>query len=805
VSDSPTRPPRRRRPSRSTTAGARRRTRAATPAPAADATRRVPAVAARFAIKPDLELGLVWEHVFPTPPSEFRVQVRRPDDLLVFDLVFDNLQLAPDAPPRLVRKSATPAPTITVEFPPQSFAEQAFLEGAPEVADAEHEAVPPLPSAKARMAGPSRVAIAMPADVESLDFTLAAVLEALRTWPMRLALTALPDPVTRVDAGFNRNWLAAVTASGEWKAARALFQSALVPQGAEGLDEAVAQAGARLAEFTAAGLERGEIEVLPAELRRLMQREVEQLVARFPAIGRGAARDVATASLALSATEALAGISLKHDFSLELVEAIPFLPILLAPHEPSKKVTALELPYRLLLSPIMPARWLHADEPVERGGRVELWHTRLRTAPTEAGPDGSGKVRAIWSPDYPLNAGLFVEPPKPFRMSLHALDRQWLVKLMAGFNEVTATGHAYHPRTGREHRLHLSALGGLLDVDGHWTSRPDGVDLEQWRHLAGLGRDAYVRVVYVGALCPFGHAAALVKVTERKFESLGSGRVAVLRQRFFIVVRERVREYLGASHEFKGHNFPFTSVEILTRVTPNLIVPGVGPSALQATPSVYDSQIVPQMVFWPMVTAARDVSFEMAATDLSGRRVTFSMPLLFISETANNKKPAAIKAGYNASGTVARRRAQTANATVCYAPFTPADKGDPRLPTESLTFAAGNLTTPLPARAQLLPGGGSRACRHPRRAAPARAAERRGRRDVSGRLQAAPVWGSRSDQEHGPAVPAAHQRRPQSRLRRRRRRGQERRAWRPRHAADGDSGTVARDGSGRGRGAGQPR
>jgi hypothetical protein len=28
---------------------------------------------------------------------------------------------------------------------------------------------------------------------------------------------------------------------------------------------------------------------------------------------------------------------------------------------------------------------------------------------------------------------------------------------------------------------------------------------------------------------------------------------------------------------------------------------------------------------------------------------------------------------------------------VCYAPFTPGDKGDPRLPTETMTFAAGHM------------------------------------------------------------------------------------------------------------------
>jgi hypothetical protein len=88
--------------------------------------------------------------------------------------------------------------------------------------------------------------------------------------------------------------------------------------------------------------------------------------------------------------------------------------------------------------------------------------------------------------------------------------------------------------------------------------------------------------MYAGYLWPFGHAASLIKVTERKFESLDAHRtrrVALLRQRFFIVVREPVRTYSGANHAFKGRNFPVTRIELLTRVTPDLSEPGVGETA----------------------------------------------------------------------------------------------------------------------------------------------------------------------------------------------------------------------------------
>jgi hypothetical protein len=36
-------------------------------------------------------------------------------------------------------------------------------------------------------------------------------------------------------------------------------------------------------------------------------------------------------------------------------------------------------------------------------------------------------------------------------------------------------------------------------------------------HIAAQGRDHYVRIVYEGHLYPFGHRAALIKITEGKF------------------------------------------------------------------------------------------------------------------------------------------------------------------------------------------------------------------------------------------------------------------------------------------------
>ena len=85
------------------------------------------------------------------------------------------------------------------------------------------------------------------------------------------------------------------------------------------------------------------------------------------------------------------------------------------------------------------------------------------------------------------------------------------------------------------------------------------LDLVEWDHIATQGRDHYVRIVYEGFLYPFGHRATLVKVTERKVLAPDGGTgdnqadspVAYLRQRMFIVVREREKTYTTAPYLYR--------------------------------------------------------------------------------------------------------------------------------------------------------------------------------------------------------------------------------------------------------------
>ncbi|MFE0758636.1 hypothetical protein ACFW16_32065, partial [Inquilinus sp. NPDC058860] len=154
--------------------------------------------------------------------------------------------------------------------------------------------------------------------------------------------------------------------------------------------------------------------------------------------------------------------------SLTAVGAIRGRPFILrrppAVVPPSAQQTAIELPYRLAISPDPEGRWRHARDPVARGGRTELWHTRLAWAPPGEAPKeldaaATAPIRAVHSPDY-RDAG---PPPNTgFTMSLSAYDRRALVRLTGTFprgaglaGQLTDLG-----RPAEVVELALTSLGG---------------------------------------------------------------------------------------------------------------------------------------------------------------------------------------------------------------------------------------------------------------------------------------------------------------------------------------------------------
>ncbi len=296
--------------------------------------------------------------------------------------------------------------------------------------------------------------------------------------------------------------------------------------------------------------------------------------------------------------------------------------------------TDIEAPFRLHMSPLSTAGFAHATGVVDHGGRIaELWHTRMggRASDWTVG-DTAQPVRALYTEDEDQ----IVVPGDQW--ALMAPDRTDLVKLMrvkSGYKGLPAVAN----------HLRLTALGASMDVLGNW---PDplaaGADVSQWKHVSSIGRDQFVRIVKEGYLFPFGHAAAIIKVSERKFSrQANGGRVAALMTRYFIVVRDRVRTYPGPGQQFDGRDFPFASVEILTRQTPNLHKPTfIGELNAKGWYTASD----PTQGFWPSLSkgdAADSVGdafrFQIAAVDTAGNRAAIEMPLIFVLGTVNAQAP----------------------------------------------------------------------------------------------------------------------------------------------------------------------
>jgi hypothetical protein len=579
-----------------------------TAAPTAQPPARGPVVTAEP--KPTPPAG----RVTPTPGKPFVkvelpplvLSVVRPQDLLALTFRFLNLRLQAQTgkPAVLVRIDATKPAYVIVEFPPQHVAEEALFEAdasypvsrpplppdAPPDPDAGKQAAsdtdrfngPPL---KARLAGTSRLSFRVPDDVKQIPYTLPALLDWSK-WDLSVSPRALPGPMPP-----------------HLKVVR----------------------------------EGGKARILaPTTTGKVTPRVPPPTVT--PAPGVLMPHAAATAAAPPAAQETPRSVMLP-------AEALVLSPQVLAamadvkPPDPDE--TAVEAPYRLMLSPNQSAGFLHAISPVTRGKRTELWHTRLgvkgdnghlydrsyeyawdgdslrvvKFTPGEEPFDALRTVRAIWSPDYAATCP--THNNYPFRASLDRHDRCELVMLTSDWKIKDCLKRIVEAR-----RLMLTSLGAWLDTHyGAELPVGQGLSVEEWRHIATMGRDQYVRVVYKGYLFPFGHRASLVKVTERKFERLGNQSYALLRQRMFIVVREPEKTYPAYGQAHEGRAIPFRLVRVTTLITPNLGKPENSP----ALPASYSAQAG----FWPMV-GTEPFPFHYVAEDWNGDHSEFLAPAIFV-------------------------------------------------------------------------------------------------------------------------------------------------------------------------------
>ena len=322
--------------------------------------------------------------------------------------------------------------------------------------------------------------------------------------------------------------------------------------------------------------------------------------------------------------------------------------------EPTALQTAIELPWWLLLSPHRQTGWRHATEPVTHNGRTELWHTRLAGQVPGQEPDEQDAarktVRAVWARDpvFPFFLDGFVDFPTdgedfsddelgmPFRTAVSPRDRFDLVVSSAYYAKKLGSFKVPDPIDVDD--LMLSSQGAWIDAQGSWQpgNAPPGVgnSLASWRHVATGGRDQYVRVVRTGHLCGLPFGAALFKVTERSFRTVGSGRlgnpkrrVAYLLQRYFVVLRQREVVLDGTRQRDKGHRFPFTRLRAKTVITPTIRPPKKSPGlSLPET--------------WAFVIRTANGApflFEMEGIDRAGRPVDLSVPALFVDGTISSQ------------------------------------------------------------------------------------------------------------------------------------------------------------------------
>jgi hypothetical protein len=402
-------------------------------------------------------------------------------------------------------------------------------------------------------------------------------------------------------------------------------------------------------------------------------------------------------------------------------DPVPFAPVFpnggpLAPFFPKgpPKVdeTAIEAPWRVILSPNRRGRFLAATRPTGRvlNGRWnrsdpfdgfepdprvrhEVWHTRLVTEelalppvipvdpitggidPVEGSPTGelvespdpNRIVRAVWALDPDMADRLYDTSlagntnDTPFIASMRSDDRTDLVRRTTDYRL-----DPEHRTPVRVNTLMLSTLGAALDVEGTWPELDDSsINLLSWRHLSNLGRDAYVRVVRRGFLLPFGHRASQIVITEREFRNNGAETVAVLIRRTYVSVRERRLRFPEQRHPFDARLLPFSSVEIRTRTSPEINEVGFVGGSVTSNEAFF--------MTLAGTNPAVEMLWDVVATDRRGRRVEMTMPMAFVlgSTAEDESKMSAIRNAWNAASLddhpAGRGSVRLAGAEVAYA------------------------------------------------------------------------------------------------------------------------------------------
>lgn len=501
-------------------------------------------------------------------------RVTRPADLVAMRVSWLKLDLSPPSGGRrsAVLVASAGGGLLRFAFDFQHMAEQAYAETPPALFGAVPASIH-VPVG-ARAAEPSRLVLAVPAG-QSVEWSVEGLLDALGRLEMVVAPAALPASLPLI---------------------MVLGRRAV---------------GAAMAE-TLERIELGRADRLPSMRSDLIEGQRAMVAAnRMARGGLRAARDAVIAARDLHE----AGDPARVDDATrpptpggglrDPVRSTWTLPELRAP---TAGETAIEAPFRLLLSPSARGGWTHARTPVEDErlqGRVELWHTRLGVRRTDGSVDEEAAaeriVRAIWTRDRDGQAEL------PFGNSLTASWRELIVRQSAG----TELAPRVRPRPAQVRRMMLSSVGAWIDLKARWNPLPyvspfgSITPLEGWEHVAPMGRDQYVRVDTPGYLFPLGHAATLVTITYRQIVGGTKPQAALFKKQYILLSQP--------DRAFARRDLPFVSARLSPDRTPDL-----------------DVQIKP-VPYWPTPQGETEpFAWKIEALDQDGHPIHLQAPLLFV-------------------------------------------------------------------------------------------------------------------------------------------------------------------------------
>jgi hypothetical protein len=633
-------------------------------------------------LRPELVAGIeLGELITPEPLRRRGRWVVRSRDLLSFHLELINLR------PRAVagegedgaavlEKFGTGAARIALHFAPQAIAERVFFAASPKIPSEqdghvdETTAMPPPstpptpleplapPPIATRIAYPSRLVFEFDddklraADCWPVPYTTAGILKACRALNLNVTANARYQPLVRVVK--NPPWKKALAS--DVRSAYAVMtvaDKAAVLASAQRNDRLARSLGAQA---TAVLLRRGELDHAAAEpdfthVAPAQTIDTAGAAQRTAAAGAPAAAQAKAEQRYLPTSAAALALSNSLEALVDVGAALKPYRTVPRPRKPAITDTAVELPFRLLISPNAQARFTHDLQPTTSAatGHTGLWHTRL----AEKAEADSGihrpldePIRAIWArggpesdptrftdhwPALPDSPGADTKPFKLFRQTLDDRDRYNIAHLSGNFALLGGRHEAVDCQ-----RLMLSSLGGWLDSRGDWKV-PNGLSVEQWVHHAAQARDHYVRVIYKGYCLPFGHRVSLVKISERFFLKDQPGNAAYVLQRMFFIVREPVRSFpettlfkmVGGKKQYHHRAFPFPVVRLITEVTPDI-----------ADPINTQINSQGQAMFWPSIPKSgggqEPFRFQYVATDLDGNQIHFDLPAIFIDNMLAN-------------------------------------------------------------------------------------------------------------------------------------------------------------------------